>query len=208
MSYIAHGGFIMMILVVISILAIAIIINRLKFYHRAKVDSNKLLGDVLKYVRAGSPESAISLCEETGGPLAAVMKAGLSFYSDGAEVMEEAFQAQELQEMPKLEKYLPVLSTIASIATLTGFTGTVTGMIRAFNSIAQAGASSPAIVASGISQALLTTAAGLLIAIPTVIFVRFFESTVNRFVNEIDLVTHELVREAKMVRRKNAGGVL
>jgi len=203
MNYIAQGGFIMVILLVISILAIAIVINRLRFYHRAKVDSGGLLGDVLKYVSAGSPAAAVSLCEETGGPLAAVMKAGLSFYSDGAEVMEEAFQAQELKELPKLEKYLPVLSTIASIATLTGFTGTVTGMIRAFNSIAQAGASSPAIVASGISQALLTTAAGLLIAIPTVIFVKFFESTVDRFANEIDLVTHELIRAAK---KASAGG--
>ncbi len=203
MNYIAQGGFIMVILLVISILAIAIIINRIRFYHRAKVDSGSLLGDVLKYVRAGSLATAVSLCEEKEVPLAAVMKAGLSFYSDGAEVMEEAFQAQELRELPKLEKYLPVLSTIASIATLTGFTGTVTGMIRAFNSIAQAGASSPAIVASGISQALLTTAAGLLIAIPTVIFVKFFEGTVDRFANEIDLVTHELIRAAK---KANAGG--
>jgi len=206
MNYIVQGGFIMVILLVISILAIAIVINRLRFYHRAKVDSGGLLEEALKYIRAGSPAAAVSLCEETPGPLAAVMKAGLSFYGDGAEVMEEAFQSQELKEMPKLEKYLPVLSTIASIATLTGFTGTVTGMIRAFNSIAQAGASSPAIVASGISQALLTTAAGLLIAIPTVIFVRFFESAVDRFANEIDLVTHELIRAAKSAR--SGGGRL
>ncbi len=202
MSYIVHGGFIMVILLLISIFAIAIIINRLRFYHKSRVDSSGLLARIIKYLEASSPESAISVCEETGGPVARVLKEGLLYFNEGAELMEEAFQAQELKEIPQLENFLPVLSTIASIATLTGFTGTVTGMIKAFNSIAQAGASSPAVVASGISQALLTTAAGLLIAIPTVIFVRYFEGVVDRFQNEIDLSTHELVRIAKRRGRK------
>ena len=205
MGYIIHGGFIMVVLLLISVFAIAIIINRLRFYHRSKVDSSRLLSRVIKYLEASSPESAVSVCEETDCPLARVLKAGLVYFDDGPELMEEAFQSQELKEIPQLESFLPVLSTIASIATLTGFTGTVTGMIKAFNNIAQAGASSPAIVASGISQALLTTAAGLLIAIPTVIFVRYFESIVDRFQNEIDLATHELVRVAKRNKKFSSG---
>ncbi|MBU4122550.1 MotA/TolQ/ExbB proton channel family protein, partial [bacterium] len=184
--------------------AIAIIINRLRFYKSCRIDGPALISGVLKYIRAGSPESAVSLCEEKVGPLAAVIKSGLSYYSEGADVMEEAFQSQELKEMPRLEAHLSTLSTIASVSTLVGFTGTVTGMIAAFNNIAQAGASSPAIVASGISQALLTTAAGLLIAVPTVISVRYFENRVDGFVNEIDFATHELIRASKV--RKTSGG--
>jgi len=208
MNYIIQGGPIMVLLVLISVLAIAIIINRLRFYRSAALKSSRnIISDVLKYLRAASPESAISLCEEKNGPVAAVIKAGLECYGEGAEAMEEAFQAQELKEIPLLEKHLSILSTIASVATLTGFTGTVTGMIKAFNNIAQEGASSPAIVASGISQALLTTAAGLLIAIPTVIFLRYFESTVDGFVNEIDLATHEIIRLSRGKNRPT-GGVL
>jgi len=205
MGYLIDGGPVMFLLAAFSVAAIAIIINRLRFYKASRVDGDSLIGAVLKYIRAGSPESAVSLCEEKPGPLAAVIKAGLSYYSSGADVMEEAFQSQELKEMPLLEEHLSTLSTIASVSTLVGFTGTVTGMIRAFNNISQAGASSPAIVASGISQALLTTAAGLLIAVPTVIFVRYFENRVDRFVNEIDFATHELVRASK--RAAVAGGV-
>ncbi len=205
MSYLIKGGPVMFLLAVLSVVAIAIIINRLRFYKACKVDGTSLIDTVLRYIRASSPESAVSLCEEKPGPLAAVIKTGLSYYSSGADVMEEAFQSQELKEMPLLEEHLSTLSTIASVSTLVGFTGTVTGMIRAFNNIAQAGASSPAIVASGISQALLTTAAGLLIAVPTVIFVRYFENRVDRFVNEIDFATHELVRASKSVAA--SGGV-
>ncbi|MBA3066657.1 MotA/TolQ/ExbB proton channel family protein [bacterium] len=199
MSYLIKGGPVMFLLAIFSIAAIAIIINRLRFYKSCNVDGTDLINAVLKYIRAGSPESAVALCEEKQGPLAAVIKAGLSYYSSGADIMEEAFQSQELKEMPLLEEHLSTLSTIASVSTLVGFTGTVTGMIKAFNNIAQAGASSPAIVASGISQALLTTAAGLLIAVPAVIFVRYFENRVDRFVNEIDFATHELTRASKNI---------
>ncbi|MEA2081446.1 MAG: MotA/TolQ/ExbB proton channel family protein [Elusimicrobiota bacterium] len=204
MSYLIKGGPVMFLLAVLSVVAIAIIINRLRFYKTCGIDAQPLINGVLKYIRAGSPESAVSLCEEKSGPLAAVIKSGLSYYSDGPEIMEEAFQSQELREMPLLENHLSTLSTIASVSTLVGFTGTVTGMITAFNNIAQKGASSPAIVASGISQALLTTAAGLLIAVPTVIFVRYFENRVDGFVNEIDFATHELVRVSK--RKTLSGG--
>jgi len=204
MTYLIKGGPVMFLLFALSVAAIAIIINRLRFYRSCRTDGPALISGVLKYIRAGSPESAVTLCEEKPGPLAAVIKSGLSYYSEGADVMEEAFQSQELKEMPLLESHLSTLSTIASVSTLLGFTGTVTGMIAAFNNIAQAGASSPAIVASGISQALLTTAAGLLIAVPTVIFVRYFENSVDGFVNEIDFATHELIRASKA--RTSQGG--
>ncbi|MCD6423697.1 MAG: MotA/TolQ/ExbB proton channel family protein [Elusimicrobia bacterium] len=197
MNYITQGGFIMYLLVLISIIAIALIINRLRFYHRIKINSEALLQKIIEYLKAGSPESAITLCEEHDTPFTSVLKKGLLHYKEGPSAIEEAFQSQELREIPNLEKHLSILSTIASVSTLLGFTGTVTGMIKAFHNIAQEGASSPSIVASGISQALLTTAAGLLIAIPTVIFVRYFEAIVDKFINEIDIATHEIIRITK-----------
>ena len=105
---------------------------------------------------------------------------------DGRETMEKALEEAALYEMPRLERHLPILAAIASLSTLTGFTGTVIGMIRAFQDIAQQGNSSPEIVASGISQALITTATGLLIAIPTLLFYHYFSYRVDAITNQIE----------------------
>ena len=107
--------------------------------------------------------------------------------------MEEAMETAGLNEVPRLEQYLPILHTIGSVATLLGFTGTVLGMISAFNAIAQAGVSSPSIVANGIAEALTTTATGLLIAIPTLVFYNYLSHRVDRFVLQIEKTSTELV---------------
>jgi biopolymer transport protein ExbB len=130
-----------------------------------------------------------------------VLAAGLKDKEHGRIAMEESMEEAGLYAIPKLEKFLPTLSTLASISTLLGFTGTVTGMISAFNAIAAANVTTPAVVASGVSEALITTAYGLFIAIPTVVAYNYFVSRVDNFVLGLEKGSAELI--GIITREKN-----
>ncbi len=194
LNYFLRGGIMMYPLFFASVLALAIIINRLQVLSRARTGEKELMGRIKGLVDQKKVEQALAVCNNSRGPVASILKAGLSQYDRGQKAIEDAFEAQASEEVPRLENYLPALATIAAVSTLMGFTGTVIGMISAFDSIAAASATSPAIVASGISEALITTATGLLIAIPTLLFYRYFVHRVDRFVSEIERYCKELVR--------------
>ncbi len=192
-QYFQKGGMMMYPLLLFSIIAIAIILQRLYSFHRAETDVEKLMHTIKKFFDEGKLESAIAYCNSTPGPVAYILKEGLKERKRGRIAMEEAMETAGLNEVPRLEQYLPILHTIGSVATLLGFTGTVTGMISAFNAIARAGVSSPSVVASGIAEALITTAAGLFIAIPTVLLYNYLSHRVDHFVLEIEKSSAELV---------------
>ena len=146
---------------------------------------------------------AVSICEEAGGSLANVLKAGLLKYSQAQieerdiskEEIQESIQEAGLLEIPQLESNLVWLTTIAVVAPLCGLLGTVTGMISAFTSIALEGTGDPQELAGGISMALLTTAAGLVIAIPCLVFYNVYDSIVNRQVLDIETVSVEVINQ-------------
>jgi len=194
LNYFLRGGIMMYPLFLASVLALAIIINKLYVLSRARTNEKELIAKIKELLNQKMVEQAVALCKNAKGPVASILKAGLNQYGKGQEAIENAFEAQASEEIPRLESYLPALATIAAVSTLMGFTGTVLGMIRAFDSIAAASATSPAIVASGISEALITTAAGLLIAIPTLLFYRYFIHRVDRFVSEIERYCKELIK--------------
>ena len=161
------------------------------------------MASITNFLRNENIMEAVSTCEEAGGPLANVLKAGLLKYSQAQieerqiskEEIQEAIQEAGLLEIPELERNLPVLGTIASISPLFGLLGAVIGMISAFTTIALEGTGDPQQLAGGISQALLTTAGGLTIAIPCLIFYNLFDSWVNRYVIEIEQVSNEIVNQ-------------
>jgi len=194
LNYFLRGGIMMYPLFLASVLALAIIINKVYVLSRATTNERELMGKIRELLNRKMVEQAGVVCKNSKGPVASILKAGLSQYDKGQKAMEVAFETQASEEVPRLERYLPALATIAAVSTLMGFTGTVTGMIRAFDSIAAASATSPAIVASGISEALITTAAGLLIAIPTLLFYRYFVHRVDKFVSGIERYCKELIR--------------
>jgi biopolymer transport protein ExbB len=194
LNYFLRGGIMMYPLFLASVLALAIIINKFYVLYRAGRNKRELIAKIKELLNQKMIGQAVALCENAKGPVASILKAGLTQYGKGQKAMEEAFESQASEEVSHLESYLPALATIASVSTLMGFTGTVTGMIRAFDSIAAASATSPAIVASGISEALITTAAGLLIAIPTLLFYRYLVHRVDRFVSEIERYCKELIK--------------
>lgn len=192
-SFLLKGGIMMYPLFIASIVIVAIIIERLVYFHKIVVDEQELFVKVKDKLRSDGAEAAIAYCEKIGGPVAVILKAGLQQYGSDREKIEDSFEREALIEVPRLKRFLPALNTIGSVSTLIGFTGTVLGMIKAFNSIAVAGTTSPGIVAGGIAEALTTTAAGLVIAIPALIFYHYFSHKVDGILLEVEKASRNLM---------------
>jgi biopolymer transport protein ExbB len=204
-SFFRKMGFVFWPLALCSVTALTFIIERFFTFSRArsKIGAEQFTANITDSLRSENIMEAVSTCEDAGGPLANVLKAGLLRFSQAQieeraitkDEIQEAIEEAELLETPELEKNLPVLGTVAVVSPLFGLLGTVTGMINAFTTIALEGTGDPQQLAGGISQALLTTAAGLTIAIPCLIFYQLFDSWVNRYVLEIGQVSTEIVNQ-------------
>ncbi|MEM1206295.1 MAG: MotA/TolQ/ExbB proton channel family protein, partial [Acidobacteriota bacterium] len=140
-----------------------------------------------------SLRDAIKICEQYRGPLASIMKAGLLKYGQPKEDIEKTIETAALHEMARLEKRLVILASVANVAPLLGFFGTVSGMIQSFEALAEQGLSNPGAVAAGISEALVTTAAGLLVAIPVQLAYNYFMNSINKSVRDIETSTNMLL---------------
>jgi len=191
---ISKGGFMMYPLLLASIISLAIIIERLAFFHKNLIDERRLMEQLSLEIKHKNYSAALQICQRYQGPVARILSSAIKKFPDGNyEDIEKTIEKETLNEIPAIERYIPGLAVIASVSTLMGFTGTVTGMIRAFGDIAARGVSSPAVVASGISEALITTAAGLIIAIPTMLFYHYFTYRVGRLTFEIEKCANELL---------------
>lgn len=192
--YMVDGGPVMWPLLFCSILGLAVIIERWFAIRKAKINVNEFLAKVRKALIVGkSIRDAIKVCEQYRGPVASIMKAGLLKYGQPKEDIEKSIENAALYEMNRLEKRLAILATVANIAPLMGFLGTVTGMIASFDSLAQEGLSNPGAVAAGISEALITTATGLIVAIPVQLAYNYFMSAINKSVRDIETSTNMLL---------------
>ncbi|HEX2251842.1 MAG TPA: MotA/TolQ/ExbB proton channel family protein [Thermoanaerobaculia bacterium] len=184
----------MWVLLAFSVVALAFIIERFIALRRAKINVNEFLAKIRKALIVNhSVREAIKICEQYRGPVASIMKAGLLKYGQPKEDIEKTIENAALYEMGRLERGLVVLATVANVAPLLGFLGTVTGMIQAFDALREAGLSNPGLVAGGISEALITTAAGLAVAIPVQIAYNYFMSRINRFVRDIETAANMLL---------------
>jgi len=190
--YVFKGGFMMWPLLACSLLAMAIILERFSYYHGLDTRNRFFLKALSAQLRESRVAGLAALCDQYATPLSLTLKAGINQLAHGKEAIRRAIEEESLVHTAALEKYLPFLHTIASVSTLMGFTGTVIGMIEAFQSIVREGVSSPTVVAAGIGQALITTAAGLLIAIPTVIFYQYFMYRVDKECRRIELYGIEI----------------
>jgi biopolymer transport protein ExbB len=186
------GGDFMYPLLICSIIGVGVIIERAITLSRARTDVRRLMKRVLDALHSKGVEAASSEAERTRGPIAAIIHAGLKRADMGPEAVDRAIETAGTIETAFLERGLVWLATLATIAPLLGFLGTVSGMIRAFNAIAEAEQVNAKLVASGISEALITTATGLLIAIPIQTFHNFFVSQIDRFIIEMEESTAEL----------------
>ncbi|MFU8892850.1 MAG: MotA/TolQ/ExbB proton channel family protein [Luteolibacter sp.] len=204
LEHILNGGPLMVPLVACSLISLAVVYDRwFAFRDNRRIDTRSLSAKVLAHLREGDPQAAISECRATGGPVAAVLLAGLRSYdhlrdkNEKPETMRlvvgQVMEDHSAQAMSVVNKRLDVLTTIAVAAPLLGMTGTVTGMIASFAGLAEAGSigGSGGAVAAGISEAMLTTAVGLIVALAAVIP----QSVFNRWSDEIELEIEEINSE-------------
>lgn len=200
-TFAAKFGIVGPALLLCSIGAVTFIIERLIAYARLNKGNVSLLQSVSEALSKKNVMEAVQACEERATPLASVLKAGLLRFSQlqvgGRKAeksdIQESMQEAALLEVPEYERNLTWLSTIAVVSPLFGLLGTVTGMIKAFTVIALEGTNDPNALAGGISEALYTTAAGLFIAAPLLVFYAFFENTVNNSTIRIEVAATDTV---------------
>jgi len=188
-----QGGGMMWPILACFILGMAISLERMWSLAKASVNTRKFLAKVQTALKEGGIEAAKEVCENTRGPVASIFHAGLSRFDLGIEQVEKAIMNAGSIEMAFLERGLVWLATVVAIAPMLGFTGTVWGMIMAFEDIAKANDISPTIVATGISVALLTTLAGLIVAIIIQFFHNLFVSRIDKLIIDMEESSVELV---------------
>ena len=184
--YFLEGGAFMWPILITLLFGLAFVIERAYSLMMSAVDSQTFFETVSQSIKENGADAAVKVCGETEGPVAAIFYAGLSKMSRGLAEVEKAIQNAGAIEMAFLEKNMIWLNAVITIAPMLGFTGTVVGMIAAFDAIKAANDISPAVVAGGISQALLTTAFVLIVAMIIQTFQNVFVARIDKLVLEME----------------------
>ena len=182
------GGYFMWPIILCSVAAVGILLERLWTLQRKRVLPEELIKKVSQLADSGQVNAKIIEALEKNSPLGRVMAAALANRDRGREIMMERVQDTGRHVVHELERFLNTLGTIASISPLLGLLGTVTGIIRAFNAVMLGGMGDPRLLAGGISEALITTAGGLAVAIPSFIAYRYLRGKVERIVIDMEKI--------------------
>jgi len=193
------GGQFMWWLLLVALVGFIFLIERLWTLNRARINTRRLIGTVITTLRNDGVQAAAEECQKVRGPIAAILYAGLQKSEKGRDAVEKAIATAGTIEMSFLERGLIWISSVTTIAPLIGFLGTVSGMINAFEAIAASEQVNAKLVASGISEALITTATGLVVAIPATIGYNYFVSAIDRFVIEMEETSAELIDELERI---------
>ncbi len=188
-----EGGEFMWPILGLLIVGLAFVLERFWTLTRASVNTRKFLSRIRIALEQGGVAAAAEECEKTPGPVASIFHAGLSRSDKGLVYVEKAITTAGSLEMAFLERGMIVLSTVIVIAPMLGFTGTVWGMVQAFDAIKVQNDISPAIVASGISQALLTTLFGLIVAMIIQVFNNYFTTRIDKLIIDMEESSVELI---------------
>ncbi|WP_410209019.1 MotA/TolQ/ExbB proton channel family protein [Fusobacterium sp.] len=196
-NYFIEGGVMMWLLAVLSVLGLGTILERTAYFWKHEKKTTQAFKDnIIRLVREGHEDDAIALCDTVNNSVSRTVKAILMAYkneNDLYESKEKLMKEKALEQIEILEKRLSILGVVAYISPMAGLLGTVLGMIKSFKAIALQGAGDPNVVANGISEALVTTAAGLLIAIPAIIAYQTFNRKVNKIMLEIEKTSTALI---------------
>jgi len=197
-----QGGIFMWPILFLMVFGLMVVIERIYTLTKASWASKRFVPRMTKVLKEEGVEKAIEVCEKTPGPIAEIFHAGLSKVSMGIEAVEKAIQSAGTVEMAFLEKGMIWLATVITLAPMLGFAGTVSGMIGAFNDIAAANDISPAIVASGISEALLTTIFGLTVAVPIQIAYNLFTARVDSIIVDMEENSMNLIETLSLMNQE------
>lgn len=190
----SHGGVTLLILLALSGWSWVIIVERWMKFGRAEKGSERLSARVAKLVRAGQLHEARDLAAAEEGSLGSLLHTGLTHGTRDKQVLEEALERKSVEETSALERRLGTLGTIGSVAPYIGLFGTVLGIIKAFDALAKSGQEAGAgMVSAGIAQALVATAAGLAVAVPSVVLYNAFSRRLSELDTKLALASSELL---------------
>jgi len=187
------GGALMYPILGCSVIALAIFLDRIWTYHAVRRSAAPLFREVERLVSEGEAEQAITLCHQQGTAMGRILQIALKNRGAARSYIKTLAEEVGSRETAALERYLGLLGTIATISPLLGLLGTVLGMIRAFTVMATDGVGTPATLGGGISEALLTTAAGLSVAVPTILLHKYLSSRVDRTILEMEEYSMQIV---------------
>ncbi|OGX10016.1 MAG: hypothetical protein A2Y05_01640 [Omnitrophica WOR_2 bacterium GWA2_53_43] len=191
------GGPLMVPILLCSLFALGIVIEKLIHFSTIQTNAAQLKANVFGLIKNNKIKEAVQLCDANPSPVARILKAGVLKFGTPREEIKESMEDASLFEIPKLENRLGALGTIAHISPLLGLLGTVTGMTTCFHTIQVRAASlnpvTPGDLAGGIGEALITTVAGLMVAIPTFVAYNYCVSRISRFTLEMERAATELV---------------
>jgi biopolymer transport protein ExbB len=207
LEIIKSGGWLMLPIILCSIIALAIIGERLWTLRKNKIIPPHLVAQIWHWKKSSQLDTVKIDALRKGSPLGCILAAGLVNLAHDREVMKESIEETGRHVAHSLERYLNALGTIASITPLLGLLGTVIGMIKVFNAILAEGVGNPSVLAGGISEALITTAAGLAVAIPSLMFYRHFRARVDALIVEMEQESLKMVEIMHGEREVVSAGV-
>ena len=186
------GGFTMWILLLCSVLSLGVIIDRLASYaKKSRARRPAFMDRIKEELRRKDIERALEICRDTDAPFARVVQVGLEKAGRTEKLVNGVMERQIAIEQGKLERLTSIVGTIGNIAVYVGLFGTVLGIIRAFRDISAAGTGGMDVVIGGVAEALITTATGLAVAVPSVVLFNYFSRRIERFVDDMELAASE-----------------
>lgn len=193
-EFIVQGGAVLWVIMALSVVACVIIIERILYLRRISVDEDKLFVRIKSSLLEGHYNEALAICDQNLSPFSSLLKIGIENRHQPENVQRDILKDAAALEAPKLESGLSALGTISSIAPLLGLLGTVTGTMKAFGVLGKFGAvSDPAALATGVSEALITTVGGIVVAVPVVIFYNYFVARVGMILTKLENQVNALV---------------
>lgn len=194
MEIVQHGGITLVILFLCSLFLITVVLERYWFFKNEKINSKTFLAHLSSTLSKGELSSAIDICKENEGFITRVALEGLKRYnSNSITKAADAMKVSILEENSKMERFVPTIGTIAVIAPFIGLFGTVLGIIRAFEDIALHKSTGPEVVSKGVAEALIATAAGLLVAIVAVVFFNYFKYRIKQVNIELSVTASKIL---------------
>ncbi|MCP4482018.1 MAG: MotA/TolQ/ExbB proton channel family protein [bacterium] len=184
--YLLRTNIVMLAILAVSLFSLAAILEKFVFFSRIKFNSKKTMQAIEKFIKSGDDESIKKYCAKHN-PLNLVIKTIIDNKNRPKSDLEEVYEIVRSQEKENMERFMVVLGSSAAVSPLLGLLGTVTGIIKAFADLAAAGTGGPSVVAAGVSEALVTTAFGLVVAIPVLIIFNIFNNKIRIILADLDV---------------------
>jgi biopolymer transport protein ExbB len=201
-NFLNQGGFTLWLLVFCSVLLVGVIFERWYKIKSLLIDHEWLLAQMAYFLQEGNKQKALEFCQQIPGCLPRVFEVGLNRYDRRQEDIESAMGTAITEQSHQLDRNLGIIGTLAVIAPFIGLFGTVMGIIRSFEDIAKKGASNPSVVSAGVAEALIATAAGLFVAILSVISFNYFKGRTRLATQQMQVSSNRLVEMMLLAREK------